>query len=130
MEHVKEVLLRLRYAGIQLRSEKCRFGYTEIDFGAPYHFRRKMPTKTSTELLLKFPRPNSLRELQTSNRVPDYLSRVPDLEVNPELNEECVFEDKISQAGMAGQMGMRQFGSNELQRNSSKIPLLEKRKTN
>ena len=54
MEHVKEVLLRLRYAGIQLRSEKCRFGYTEIDFlGHHITSEGRMPTKTSAELLLK-----------------------------------------------------------------------------
>ena len=66
MEHVKEVLLRLRYAGIQLRSEKCRFGYTEIDFlGHHITSEGRMSTKTSVELLLKFPRPNSLGELQS-----------------------------------------------------------------
>ena len=66
MEHVKEVLLRLRYAGIQLRSEKCRFGYTEIDFlGHHITSDGRMSTKTSVELLLKFPRPNSLGELQS-----------------------------------------------------------------
>ena len=41
MEHVKEVLLRLRYAGIQLRSEKCRFGYTKIDFLGPISLQKE-----------------------------------------------------------------------------------------
>ena len=64
--HVKAVLQRLRDARIQLRSEKCHFAYAEVDFlGHHITPEGRIPGRSSVELLLHFPRPNSVKELQS-----------------------------------------------------------------
>ena len=64
--HVKAVLQRLRDARIQLRSEKCHFAYAEVDFlGHHITPEGRTPVRSSVELLLHFPRPSSVKELQS-----------------------------------------------------------------
>ena len=55
MEHVKAVLQRLRKARIQLRSDKCHFAYSEVDFlGHHITPEGRAPVRSSVELLLHF----------------------------------------------------------------------------
>lgn len=61
MEHVRTVLQRLRDARIQLRSVKCH-----LDFlGHHITPEGRTPVSASAELLLHFPRPKCVKELQS-----------------------------------------------------------------
>ena len=52
--HVKEVLQRLRDTRIQLRSEKCHFAYTEVDF-LGHHITPEGRTPVISRVTTTFP---------------------------------------------------------------------------
>ena len=65
LKHLQEVFERLKAAGLQLRREKCRIGYTSVEFlGHRISFQGRSPIMEYTQKLHSFPQPNNVAELQ------------------------------------------------------------------
>ena len=79
MEHIEAVLRRLKEARIQLRLEKCHFGYSQVDFlGHSISREESQPLQSSAEALAQFPRPTSVKQLQGFlGSVNFYLAYIP-----------------------------------------------------
>ena len=62
---LRQTLDRLRAAKLQMRTEKCKFGYTEIDY-VGYHISSKglSPIQANIEAITSFPAPTNIKELE------------------------------------------------------------------
>src|SRR5699024_6790698 len=64
MDHLRQVLERIRDANLRLNKEKCEFGKDEIQFlGFRIKDGTKTPSDEKTEILANFPIPSSPRLL-------------------------------------------------------------------
>ena len=65
LSHLREVLKHLQVAGLQLRKEKCQFGFSSVEFlGHRISFEGRTPVPEYTQRLRSFPQPKSVAELQ------------------------------------------------------------------
>ena len=65
LSHLREVLKRLQAARLQLRKEKCQFGYSSVEFlGHRISFEGTTPVPGYTQRLRSFPQPKGVAELQ------------------------------------------------------------------
>src|SRR5699024_10864600 len=65
MDHLRQVLDRIRKANLRLNKEKCEFGKDEIEFlGFRIKDGTKRPSDEKTEILANFPVPSSPRLLK------------------------------------------------------------------
>ena len=62
---LRETLERLRAANLQMRCDKCKFGYTEIDY-VGYHISSQglSPIYDNVKAILEFPAPTNRKELE------------------------------------------------------------------
>ena len=62
---LRETLERLRAANLQMRCDKCKFGYTEIDY-VGYHISSQglSPIYDNVKAVLEFPAPTNRKELE------------------------------------------------------------------
>ena len=65
LDHLDQTLGRFNRAGIQLRIDKCSFGYEEVDFlGHRVSSKGRRPLPTTLSKISKFPRPRSRKEVR------------------------------------------------------------------
>ena len=65
LEHLRDVFKRLNVAGLQLRRDKCRIGYSSVEFlGHRISFEGRAPVSGYIQKLQSFPQPKSVAELQ------------------------------------------------------------------
>ena len=65
LSHLREVLKHLQAAGLQLRKEKCQFGFSSVEFlGHRISFEGRTPIPEYTQRLWSFPQPKGVAELQ------------------------------------------------------------------
>ena len=65
LEHLRDVFKRLDVAGLQLRRDKCRIGYSSVEFlGHRISFEGRAPISGYIQKLQSFPQPKSVPELQ------------------------------------------------------------------
>ena len=83
LDHLDQTLGRFNRAGIQLRIDKCSFGYEEVDFlGHRVSSKGRRPLPTTLSKISKFPRPRSRKEVRQFmwlvNWYRDYIPSVSD----------------------------------------------------
>ena len=65
LSHLREVLKHLKDAGLQLRKEKCHFGFGSVEFlGHRLSSEGRTPVPEYTQRLQSFPQPTCVTELQ------------------------------------------------------------------
>lgn len=73
LDHVRDLLRAYRAAGLQLKKQKCKFGYTEVDFaGVNLSASGIRPVSSNVDAIKNFPAPTTLKGVQRFTAMANY----------------------------------------------------------
>ena len=104
-EHLREVLTRIRQAGLTLNSEKCVFGVEEVEFlGFRIREKKRSPKESTAKIIAGYPVPETTKALRSFLGLANFFQDlIPDFALLARPLFEACNKKKLVWTGECGQ---------------------------